>query len=87
MAVWNSKGSRCKLRRGEGITKSQAAAWGDETDSRRALADNDDVIIMFIIGLVSNTPCRQKDLSSSGGYRNKAMGGAVILEGRHISEA
>ena len=23
----------------------------------------------------------------SGGYRNKAMGGAVILEGRHISEA
>ena len=37
---------------------------GDETDSRRALADNDDVIIMFIIGLVSNTPCRQKDLSS-----------------------
>ena len=24
---------------------------------------------------------------TSGGYRNKAMGGAVILEGRHISEA
>ena len=24
---------------------------------------------------------------ASGGYRNKAMGGAVILEGRHISEA
>ena len=48
MAVWNSKGSRCKLRRGEGITENQAAAWGDETDSRRALSDNDELSNSFL---------------------------------------
>ena len=48
MAVWNSKGSRCKLRRGGGITESQAAAWGDEADKRRALSDNDELSNNFL---------------------------------------
>ena len=34
MAAWNSEGSNCRLRPGEGAV----AAWGDETDNRRALS-------------------------------------------------
>ena len=42
MAAWNSEGSNCRLRQGEGAVESHAAAWGDETDKRQALSGNDD---------------------------------------------
>ena len=33
----------CRLRTGEGITESQAAALGEETDSKRALSGKDEL--------------------------------------------
>ena len=38
MAVWCSLGSRLRLRPGDGTTESQAEAWGEDTDRRRALS-------------------------------------------------
>ena len=43
MDAWNSEGSNCRLRPGEGAVESHAAAWGDEIDERRALTGNDDL--------------------------------------------
>ena len=40
MAAWNSDGSNCRLRPGEGAVESHAAAWGDDTDERLALSGN-----------------------------------------------
>ena len=40
-AVWNSAHSRWRLSLTEGLTESQAAACGEETDSRHALLGNE----------------------------------------------
>ena len=37
MAIWCSLGSRTRPRPGDGTTESQAEAWGEDTDRRRAL--------------------------------------------------
>ena len=36
----NSAGSKWRFTRGEGVTDSQAVAWGEEMDKRRALSVN-----------------------------------------------
>ena len=38
MAIWCSLGSRLRPRPGDGTTESQAEAWGEDTDRRRALS-------------------------------------------------
>ena len=42
-AICNCEGSMCRLRPGEGITESQAAAMGEETDCKLALSGKDEL--------------------------------------------
>ena len=42
MEICSSLGSRCRSRPGEGVTSSQDAAWGADTESSQALLAGDD---------------------------------------------